>query len=399
LQPRVSDVVILGAGPYGLSVAAHLGPANVAYRIFGHPMHSWQHLMPKGMSLKSEGFASSLYAPDGSFRLVDYCREVGQPYADVGLPVPLETFIAYGLAFQKRLVPNLEIENIKSIKRAPEGFELTSEGGETLRARRVVVAAGITHFGYLPPVLAQLPDEFATHSSRHSDLSGFRGRKVAVVGAGASAVDVAALLHEAGAHVELVARAKAIAFHDAPREPRPLLQRLMYPRSTIGIGWRSLLCVDAPGLFHQMPEGFRHRVVRRHLGPAPGWFVKEKVVGLFPLHLGVTVKEAQVRDGQVRLSLVGDGASREIVVDHVIAGTGYRVSLERLKFLDGDLRREIRAAEDTPVLNRFFESSVRGLYFVGVASANSFGPLTRFACGAEFAAGRVSKHLAASKTQ
>jgi len=395
VQPRVSDVVILGAGPYGLSISAHLHQRNVDHRIFGHPMHSWQHMMPKGMSLKSEGFASSLYAPDKSFRLADYCREMGQPYADVGVPVPLETFIAYGRAFQKRFVPNLEIENITSIKRAPDGFELTSEGGETLRARRVIVAAGIAYFGYLPPVLAELPEEFATHSSRHSDLAGFRGRKVAVVGAGASAVDIAALLHEAGAQVELVARAKAIAFHDPPMEPRPLMQRIMSPRSTIGVGWRSLLCVDAPWLFRRMPQAFRHRVVRRHLGPAPGWSVKEKVVGRFPLHMGVAVKQARVQDGQVRMTLEGNGASQELVVDHVIGGTGYRVSLQRLKFLDAGLVRDIRAAEDTPVLSPFFESSVAGLYFVGAASANSFGPLARFACGAEFTAGRVARHLAA----
>jgi hypothetical protein len=393
-----SDVVVLGAGPYGLSIAAHLAGRGVDHRVFGHPMHTWQHMMPKGMSLKSEGFASRLYDPAGAMTLERYCREVGQPYAHVGIPVPIETFIAYGLAFQQRLLPNLQQQNITSIKRTDGGFDVTAEDGERVRARRVVVAAGIAHFAYVPPVLADLPSELMTHSSKHADLSGFRGRKVAVVGAGASAVDLAALLHEIGAHVELVARAKAIAFHDPPMEPRPLMQRIMRPRSTIGLGWRSRLCVDAPWLFRMMPESFRHRVVRAHLGPAPGWFVRDKVVGRFPAHLGVSVSSAEVRGNQVRLSLGRNGTAHEIDVDHVIAGTGYRVSLPRLRFLDSELLREIRVAAETPVLGPSFESSVPGLYFVGPASANCFGPLARFACGAEFTARRISAHLAATRT-
>jgi thioredoxin reductase len=391
-----TGVIILGAGPYGLSIAAHLGRHGVPYQIFGKPMQSWRTMMPKGMSLKSEGFASSLYDPGNTFTLADHCREIGRPYADVGIPVPLETFVSYGLSFQRRFVPKLEQENITMIEQVPDGFAVKTESGQSLRAGRVVVAAGITHFPYLPATLEGLPAELVTHSSQHSDLRKFRGRRVAVIGAGASAVDVAALLHEGGAAVELVARSKTIAFHDAPKEPRPLSQRLMYPRSTIGVGWRSRLCVDAPWLFRNMPQRLRHRVVRRHLGPAPGWFVKDKVVGRFPLHLGVEVVSAEIRDQAVHLRLAGDEGSHEIVVDHVIAGTGYRVDLKRLAFLDERLRHSIRAADDTPVLGRSFESSVPGLYFVGVASANTFGPLTRFACGAEFTATRLAKHLSAS---
>ena len=155
----VVDVAILGAGPYGLSIAAHLGKMGVPYRIFGPPMQSWQSMMPKGMLLKSDGFASSLSSPDNSFSLEQYCKETGQPYAHVGIPVPIETFIAYGLEFQRRLVPNLEQVYITSVKQHPAGFALETEQGATVLARKVVVAAGITHFAYLPPLLANLPKE------------------------------------------------------------------------------------------------------------------------------------------------------------------------------------------------------------------------------------------------
>ena len=394
---RVMDVVILGAGPYGLSIAAHLNRLNIPYRIFGRPMQSWQSNMPKGMFLKSDGFASGLYDPDESFTLRHYCAETNQPYADVGIPVPLETFTAYGIEFQKRLVPSLEPVELTSIKSAPQGFEVTTEIGERIQARRIVVAAGITHFGWLPPELASLPCEFATHSSVYGDLSPFKGRKVAVVGAGASAVDIAVILREIGADPEIITRAGAIAFHDPPKEPRPLVERIVKPRSGLGLGWRSRLCTDVPLLFHVMPEQFRFKVTRRHLGPAPGWFVRDKVNGHIPTHLGVGLRHAEVKGDKVHLSLAGNDGSTKLEADHVIGGTGYRVALERLRFLDDGLRKQIRAAEDTPVLNRNFECSVPGLYFVGVASANSFGPLTRFAYGAMYTSKRISRHLAASR--
>ena len=399
MQSPIVDVAIIGAGPYGLSIAAHLSKLNVQHRIFGNPMQSWKKNMPKGMSLKSEGFASGLYDPDRAFTLAHYCRETDQPYADVGLPVPLEVFTAYGLEFQKRLVPELEPVNISSVRAGEgiDGFELTTETGEQVRARKLVVAAGITHFGYLPPVLSKLPREFATHSSQHHELTGFRGRKVAVIGAGSSAVDIAALLHEAGAEVHLVARVGAISFHEPPNEPRPLLEQFLNPRSTIGVGWRSRLCTDAPLLFHAMPAKFRFRVVKNHLGPSSTWFVKDKVVGHVPMHLGATIDGAEVKEGRVHLTLGSTTGVEALVVDHVIGGTGYRVSLERLAFIDSALRGRIRAVEEAPVLSRSFESSVPGLYFVGVASASCFGPLTRFACGAEFTAKRLSGHLASAR--
>jgi cation diffusion facilitator CzcD-associated flavoprotein CzcO len=391
----IVDLVIIGAGPYGLSIAAHLRKTKLTFRIFGRPMQSWSQQMPKGMMLKSDGFASSLYDPDSSFTLRHYCQEVGHPYADVGLPVPLQIFADYGLEFQKRLVPTLEETDVTLVSRTSTGFELKTADGQTVQARRVIVAAGITHFGYLPPFLAELPREYVTHSAQHHDLSGFHGKKVAVVGAGASAVDIAALLHEAGAQVELVARRQQIAFHSPSKEPRPLWQRLKNPRSGLGVGWRSRLCTDAPLLFHRLPQELRFRAVRTHLGPAPGWFVRDKVVGKFPLHLGSQIKDLTVENSKAHLRIVeNDGKDVELVMDHVIAATGFRVSISRLGFLDGPLREQIRTVDDTPVLSRNFESSVPGLYLVGVASANSFGPLTRFAYGAKFTARHISKHLA-----
>jgi thioredoxin reductase len=388
------NVAIIGAGPYGLSIAAHLRARGIECRIFGRPMDTWLTRMPKGMRLKSEGFASSLFTANLEFSLGAYCKHEGLPYADIGLPVSLETFTTYGLEFQKRFVPQLENKIVASLSRCSAGFQLRLEDGEVCCARTVIVAVGLTHYAYMPPLFSDMPEEFVSHSSAHHALDHFQGRSVAVVGAGASALDLAALLHQAGADAQLVARRSTIRFHDPPGK-RSLLDRMRAPTTGLAHGWNLVFCTKAPGVFHRMPERFRLDFVRRTLGPAPGWFIKQEVVGRVPLHLGVNVTAAQVRNSRVHLELTNRAGDRQpLIVDHVIAATGYRVDLRRLAFLTSDLRSAIDEVEQTPILSSNFESSVPGLYFVGTSAANSFGPLLRFAFGARFAATRLTKHLA-----
>jgi cation diffusion facilitator CzcD-associated flavoprotein CzcO len=389
------DVAIVGAGPYGLSIAAYLKERRLDFRIFGHPMLTWQERMPKGMRLKSEGFASSLYDPEAVFSLASYCSSKGLPYADIGLPVPLETFISYGLAFQQRFVPEVENMAVTRIARTSAGFRLSIEGGSVVSAKEVVIAVGLTYYDFVPAVLASLPKELVSHSSAHTTVDGFRGRKIAVVGAGASALDLAAELHDAGAAVEIVCRQPSVRIHDAP-DPNPpsVLARIRSPITPIGNGWKSFLCSYAPLLFRRMPERFRFAKVRQIAGPAGGWFIRERVVGKVPFNVGVDIASAGVEGSQARLDLEDGTTRRTVLADHVIAATGFRVDLRRLTFLDSALQSEIRAAEHTPVLSSNFESSVPGLYFVGTSAANTFGPLLRFACGARFTAQRLSRHLA-----
>jgi cation diffusion facilitator CzcD-associated flavoprotein CzcO len=390
----MTDVAVVGAGPYGLSIASHLGARGIAHRIFGAPMHTWRTQMPQGMFLKSEGFASGLYEPSGRFTLGAYCAEAGVPYADIGVPTPRETFVDYGIAFQRRYVPELELVDVTGIAPAPGGFRLRLASGGSLQARRVVLAVGISHFAHMPAELAGVPAELVTHSSQHPHFDDLAGREVVVLGAGASAMDCAALLVRAGASVRVLARAPAIHFHNGPMTlPRPLLDRLRAPLSGLGPGWRSRLCTDAPLLFHAMPERFRLKVVDRHLGPAPGWWTRPMVEGQVALHLGQRIAAAAEAAGRLRLDLVGaDGTRSRMEADHLIAATGYHADVRRLGFLSPGLA--FRTAGDAPVLSRNFESSVPGIYFVGPAAANSFGPVARFAFGAGFAARRLTRHLA-----
>jgi len=297
------------------------------------------------------------------------------------------------------MVPELEDKFVVDAKRSADGFLLRLDSGEEVKTRRVVLAVGITHFAHIPKNLTHLPEQFLSHSYRHRDLSPFQGRNVVVLGAGSSALDMAGLLRDADADVQLVACATSLKFHTAPQpgKRRSWWQRVRHPDSGLGPGMRSRFFSDAPALFHYLPESLRIDTVRKTLGPSGGWFIKNKVMERVPLVLGQTVESAEVQDGKVRLHLRGvDGSTREIVTEHIIAATGYKVDLERLAFLDPEIRSKLKSVNGTPVLSSNFESSVPGLYFTGLVAANSFGPVMRFAFGAGFAAKRLTQAMLTS---
>jgi thioredoxin reductase len=357
-------------------------------------MDSWLAHMPKGMMLKSDGFASNLYDPDDEFTLEQFCASHGIEYADSGIPVRLETFAAYGLAFQKKWVPELEDRLVSSLECVGGGFLLQLEDGEEVAARRVVLAVGITHFGHVPPNFAHLPPELLTHSFYHHDLESFRDRSVIVIGSGSSAIDLAGLLCDAGSDVQLVARRSSLVFHTKAPSPRPLWQQIRHPKSGLGPGMRSRFYSSAPMLFRFLPEAKRLAIVRTHLGPSGGWFSKEKVMGRVPLLLGCTVDHAEIEDGKVRLSLCSaDGEKHTVLADHIVAATGYQVDLNRLTFLSREIRSRLKTIDGSPALSSSFEASVPGLYFAGLAAANSFGPVMRFAFGARYSARRITRAL------
>ena len=387
------DVAIVGAGPYGLSIAAYLRASDVTLRAFGRPMDTWTEHMPTGMMLKSDGFASNLADPGSTFTLKHFCELKGIPYDDVRIPVSLETMRAYGLAFQQRLVPTLENVQVTTIHREGGGFRLELDDRRKVMARSVVLAVGIRHFDFVPPKLARLPRELVTHSSVHGDVTRFRGCEVTVVGAGASAIDLAVLLKEAGADVVLVARRPALRFNDPPAAHRSLWARMRSPRTTIGPGWRSRLYAEAPGFFYRLPEAVRWRLAEGFLSPAAGWPMKDRFVGRVPTMLGVDIETAEVAGGRVRLVLAGESGRKEHVTDHVIAATGYRVDLRRLSVLGEEILSGMRLVRGTPVLSSSFETSIRGLYAVGMASKYCFGPVTQFACGADWTARRIARRL------
>ena len=349
--------------------------------------------MPEGMVLKSEGFASNLWHPDGAFTLQDYCAQQGLPYRHSGLPVPLKTFSDYGVAFQKHFVPMLDQRWVKSLDFTGGTFSLHLDDDEIVLAKRVVIAAGIRSFYDVPPELDAIAGPLSSHSADHHALSKFAGTHVLVIGGGASGIGIAGLMSERGATVTVAARKNRIAYCDPPR-PRSLLDRLQAPESGLGTGWRSLACVVAPMVFYQMPQDFRHLVVRKHLGPAPGWTSRDEVERNVRVLLGTRLSGSRIRGDIAAVTFhTQDGTETTVEAEHVIAATGYKIDMRRLRFLSDGILRRLDLADQSPVLSRHFETSVPGLFVVGTAAANSFGPMLRFAYGAGFTSRRLSEFL------
>jgi hypothetical protein len=254
-----------------------------------------------------------------------------------------------------------------------------------------VVAAGIAPFAWRPPELDALPPELASHTSDHCDLDVFAGRRVLVLGGGQSALESAALLTEAGAEVEVLARS-AIFWHSEPNPGNARtsggLRNYAYLRTALG-GPRSSWLSAMPAVCRLMPRSSRQRFTYRLARPAGAYWLKPRLANV-TITQGCTVVSASRRDGRAVLGL-SDGSTRE--AHHVIAGTGYRIDLSHYGFLTPNLLERIRTWRGSPLLSPAFESTVPGLHFLGETSAVSFGPVMRFVCGTWAAARGLTRGI------
>ncbi|MGH4007102.1 MAG: FAD-dependent oxidoreductase [Pseudonocardiaceae bacterium] len=393
----MNPVAVIGAGPYGLSTAAHLRAHGLPVRIFGDPLASWRENMPAGMVLKSSPAASTISAPQPGHTLQDFCDAMGEPRLQTDRQVvPIDTFIRYGMWFKKRLVPDVEQVRVAAVDRRDGGLHLKLDSGEQFRAKAVVVATGLIGFAHLPAELAAaVPGGPAatgviSHSSQHADLGRFAGREVVVVGAGQSALESAALLHEAGASVRILVRGRGASFGDPPASGLH-----WQPDTPLGRAWSLYAVSHYAAAFRYLPVRTRLYLVRNVLGPKGAWWLKDRVAGHIPVLARQRITGARV-DGRkaVLMTLSQDGLRSEVSTDHVLAATGYRVDLEALGYLGSELRAMLARTEGAPRLDASFQSSVPGLYFTGLPSAATFGPVLRFVCGTEFASPRVAAAVA-----
>lgn len=382
------EYIVIGAGPYGLAAASHLRSAGIAVRVFGKPMDFWRTQMPKGMLLRSPWGGSNISDAKKAWTLDSFETARG---STMNRRLPVEDFVAYGEWFQQQALPGIDQRNVSLVERANDGYTVTLDDGETFRSARVVVATGIGYFSQRPTPFEALPLELASHTSDRSnhDLNRFAGKSVIVIGGGQSAMESAALLSEAGAEVEVLMRQPKIRWLHV----RPLIEWLMECRlnpfkapgkiGPIGINW----LIEHPALFTTMSQSYQNNLAYRAIRPAASSW-------LYPRTRTVRITEgrhavrAEERQGKAYLRL-DDGAERS--ANHILLGTGYKVSIDQYGFLAPQLK-EVDTVRGYPVLNRGFESSCPGLFFVGTTASYSFGPFLRFVAGTQFAATTLTRY-------
>lgn len=389
------ETVIIGAGPYGLSLATHLAALNVRHRIFGRPMQFWSKIAAAGDKryLKSFCFGTNIATPTRDASFVDYSRLRGLETFE---PCSIKDFSDYGLWFQQTHVDWLETVDIVKVDMDKDGFAIRLQDGELIRATRLVIATGLAGFSNIPPEVAALAPNLVHHTSAVDRFADFQGRDVAVVGAGQSSLEAAALLREAGAQPHLIVRAPSLSWMTRIPQQRNLWQRIRSPISELGTGPKSWLLTNLPAAMHGVPASLRAHLVATHLPPKGAWWLRPRVEHLVPLHCGTELMDARRCNGRavLRLRDTKTHTEHELSVDHVIVGTGYHVDVDRLNFLDRKICGAIDRIKKAPKLTANFESSVPGLYFIGPASAMSFGPLFRFVAGTTYTSDTVSRQLA-----
>jgi cation diffusion facilitator CzcD-associated flavoprotein CzcO len=391
-MPDRLDVAVVGAGPYGLSVAAHL--RGLRCRVFGSPMETWRTRMPQDMRLRSAWEETSLSAPRDRGTIDAWAAATREPRRE---PIDLPTFLRYAGWFAETFVDEADPADVAQVEEADGGFRITTTAGAEAFARRLVLAVGVVPFANAPPPFDAHLNGRVSLAVERRELDDLRGRRLAIVGGGQSALDAAALAVEAGVETELLVRSRLHWFAD--REPHyergalaRRLYRLAYP--AVGYGPPPLnRLVLHPDLFARLPVSWRLRLTRRLLRAGASPAVHGRIRGEVRVLENTVVRGVCETGGGVRLELA-DGQTRE--ADHVIVAAGYRFALERLDFLAPSLRGQIATQHAWPAIDDQFASTSRpDVFFVGFAAEGRFGPVSRYVLGTRFTATRAAERLRA----
>jgi cation diffusion facilitator CzcD-associated flavoprotein CzcO len=391
IESNNCETIVIGAGPFGLAVAAHLKAQGVATRVFGEPMSFWRNNMPKGMKLRSPWGATSIADPNGALSLDAYVEGHGLQRVE---PLPIETFVDYGDWFLSQAAPDLDRRMVSCVEKDGGRFRVTMMDGEIFSADRVVVAMGLANQQARPEVFADAPPDLVSHTSDHTNFERFRGKTVAVVGRGQSACETAALLSETGATAQVICRGP-IHWLGAnggasswKKIARATLSPILAAPSAVGrfpLNWLA----EVPGVTHAFPSEIRLAINASTLrAGAAGWLLPR--FGAVGVSAGDKIVGWATKGERIELKFNRGAAD----FDHVVLATGYKIDIAKLGVLAPSLLAAIACRDGSPILKAGLESSAPGLHFVGANAVSSFGPLLRFIAGAGFAARQVA-HAAA----
>jgi thioredoxin reductase len=365
---RSTNLLIVGAGPFGLAMAARAQQLNIEHVLVGKPMEFWQTHMPQGMFLRS---ACDWHLDPGGLHTIEkFLEQQGQTPADVE-PLSLEFYLSYTSWFQEQkgiVATPAYVQRLDGAADERQGFVATLDDGQRIHARQVVVAVGFKYFKHAPAELVErLPAGRYAHTCDLVDLAPLRGKRCLILGGRQSAFEWAALLREAGAAaVHLVHRHDSPAFRQADWSwVNPIVDTIAHN----------------PGWFRALPEQEQAAVNRRlwaegRLKVEP-WLeprLKDEAVTIWP-RTEVAASE-ELPDGTAAVQLTnGTG----LLVDQIILATGYKVEIGRVPFLAaGDIAARLATRNGFPVLDEQFQTNVPGLFITSMAANQDFGPFFGF---------------------
>ncbi|WAH38132.1 NAD(P)/FAD-dependent oxidoreductase [Alicyclobacillus dauci] len=368
------DLVIIGSGPYGISLAAHAVANGLSYKLLGYPMDFWKNTMPQDMFIRTPYEFIQFSDPNDAFTITRFSDETG---AELVNPLPRPTFVQYAMWFAEKAGIEFTSELVVSLERKHDGYRIVTDAGQILCAKNVVVATGVEHYKYVPELYRGLPSDLISHTSGYTHFDQFAGQKVAVIGSGQSAWEAAGLLHLAGTDVQLIYRRESANYAGGPAEEIALR--------------------DLGDVFYDLPMEEK----QEGWGQSPGsvaHFLRPYVEGKVPEYGGLTVVDVQVTPDRLVELTLSSGETRTF--HHLISASGFRINIEKVPFFGESLLREIDredAFEQFPKLSETFESSVPGLYIAGPLSSHSHGPTFRFILGLKKTASTIIPAIASDK--
>lgn len=377
------NLLIIGAGPFGLALAAWAQQEGVEYEMVGMPMEFWRRHMPARMALRSD--ADWHLDPHNVHTIDAFFAETGRTRQGE-TPFSLRTYLKYTDWFQqRRAIRPIEARVVEIEPPAVPGgaFRATLDTGKAIDARHVAVAIGFWYFRNVPAeITTLLPTARWSHTCEAVDMASFSGRRVTIVGGRQSAFEWAALLCEAGAsHVDIVHR------HDSPRFAESEWEWIppLVARTEQDPSWfRRLSESEQEALAHRLWSEGRLKI-EPWLEPR----LRDAPVSLWP---NATICRAEVAADDTMAIELTSGA--RFHADHVILATGYKVDIHRVPFLSsGRIRDVLQVRNGFPVLDDHFQTSVPGLYITSMPATQDFGPFFGFTVSARVSALTIGSAL------
>jgi len=362
-----TDLLIIGAGPFGLAIAAQAAHAGINHLIVGKPMEFWRKHMPKGMYLRS---ACDWHLDAQNEHTIERFLETqGKTSHDVE-PLGLDFYLSYVDWFQQQKKIQPRAVHIQRLDHSSttNHFVATTVDGDTIHARRVVLAPGFKHFTNIADELkSRLPAGRFLHTCEFTDFSESAGRRYLIIGGRQSAYEWAALLIEAG----------AAAVHLSHRHASPTFEEADW--SWVNTAVDNM--VENPNWFRNLSQAEKDAIAQRlwaegrlKLEPWLGPRVQNERVHVWPHTEVSSYRERE--NGELAVELTN---GETVVVDQIILATGYKVNIANLPVLaSGNILPLLKTRNGFPELDDHFETSVPGLFITSMPAGQDFGPFFGF---------------------